>query len=228
MPHKLQDQMPAPEDMARHIAIDVGARALAKAVADRIGSNLIMQRYSRLVIDMNRPQDSAELCPEISDETKIPFNHGLTEIEKSERINAIFDPYHNTIASTLDDKNHSYQALVAIHSFTPALRNRPPRPWHADLISRTSIDVVRTLQDILQTKRPELNFGVNAIFAVSDQSDYTLRAHAERRGLLGLSIEIRNDLLATDTQINEWGELLTQGLSAAFANQIPNLSCGAH
>lgn len=224
VPLGLQDRMPSPDDMARHIAIDVGARALAQQIAIKIGSNLIMQRYSRLVIDMNRPHESQELCPEVSDETVIDFNQGLTENDKSTRIKAIFEPYHDTIASMLDNHTNPRSALVAIHSFTPKLHNQPPRPWHADLISRTSVDLALELRDTLRAKRPELHLGVNDIFGVSDKSDYTLRTHAERRGLLGLSIEVRNDLLATKYGVAEWANLLADCLTAVFADRIPNLN----
>ncbi len=220
--------MPASDDMARHIAIDVGARALARHIATQIGSTLIMQRYSRLVIDMNRPHESAELCPEVSDETIIDFNQGLTEKDRSTRIETIFHPYHDTIASMLDNCSNPRTALVAIHSFTPRLRKGSSRPWHADLISRTSVDLALELRSILHTKRPELKLGVNEIFGVSDQSDYTLRTHAERRGLPGLSIEVRNDLLATDLQIAKWGDLLTNCLITVFADHITDLNNGAN
>ncbi len=225
VPLSLQDRMPAPDEMVRHIAVDVGARALAQHVATQLGSTLIMQRYSRLVIDMNRPHESSELCPEVSDETVIDFNQALTEQDKSIRIKKIFQPYHDTIAAMLDDRVHQCTALVAIHSFTPKLRNQAPRPWHADLISRTSVNLAVELRDILHTKRPELNLGVNEIFGVSDASDYTLRTHAEQRDLLGLSIEVRNDLLATDVAIADWGNLLADCLKTVFADHLQNQEC---
>ena len=58
---------------------------------------------------------------------------------------------------------------------------------------------------------------------MSDSSDYTLRTHAENRGLLGLSIETRNDLLTSENDINHWGTLLADGLHAIFADRIPGL-----
>ena len=223
VPKKLQQSMPKPEDMNRHIAIDVGARSVAQIVARALNSNLIMQRYSRLVIDMNRPLDSPELCPEVSDGTPVPFNQNLTDNQKNSRVVEIFEAYHNSIAGVIGESENPPLALVAIHSFTPSLRNQPPRFWHFDLISRAAVDLAIELRDFLQSKRPEFNYGVNDIFAVSDSSDYTLRTHAENRGLLGLSIETRNDLLTSENDINHWGALLADGLHAIFADRIPGL-----
>lgn len=221
VPSNLQQLMPKSEDMNRHIAIDVGARTVAQIVARALNSNLIMQRYSRLVIDMNRPLNSPELCPEVSDETHIPFNRNLTDSQKKSRVVEIFEAYHNSIAGVIGESENPPKALVAIHSFTPSLRNQPPRFWHFDLISRSEEYLALELRDFLQSKRPEFNYGVNEIFSVSDSSDYTLRTHAENRGLLGLSIETRNDLLTSDTDIKNWAHLLANGLHAIFADRIP-------
>ena len=223
VPKNLQQLMPKPEDMNRHIAIDVGARTVAQIVARALNSNLIMQRYSRLVIDMNRPLDSPELCPEVSDGTPVPFNQNLTDNQKKSRVAEIFETYHNSIAGVLGESENPPKALVAIHSFTPRLRDHPPRFWHFDLISRAAVDLALELKDFLQSKRPEYNYGVNEIFSVSDSSDYTLRTHAENRGLLGLSIETRNDLLTSDTDVKNWADLLANGLQAIFTNRIPRL-----
>ncbi len=223
VPKQLQNRMPNAVDMNRHIAIDVGARMMAQTVAKALHATLVMQRYSRLVIDMNRPLDSPELCPPISDGTTIPFNHHLSAQQKAARINAIFKPYHNAIAKICDDCEPPIMAMVAIHSFSPQLRNQPPRRWHGDLISRTSIDVARDLRCLLQVERPDLQFGVNSIFAVTDTSDYTIRSHAETRGLQALSIEIRNDLLTNDDNILYWGRLLAKCLATIFADHIPKL-----
>ena len=223
VPKKLQQLMPKPEDMNRHIAIDVGARTVAQIVARALNSNLIMQRYSRLVIDMNRPLNSPELCPEVSDETPVPFNQSMTDSQKKSRVAEIFETYHKSIAGVISESENPPKALVAIHSFTPSLRNQPPRFWHFDLISRTAVDLALELRDFLQSKRPGFNYGVNEIFSVSDSSDYTLRTHAENRDLFGLSIETRNDLLNSDTDIKNWANLLADGLHAIFADRIPGL-----
>ena len=46
--------LPASE-LARHIAWDIGIAGVADALSKHLGAHLIAQRYSRLVIDCNRP-----------------------------------------------------------------------------------------------------------------------------------------------------------------------------
>ena len=52
-------------DLARHIGWDIGIDGVGRRLADRLDARLIMQPYSRLVIDCNRPPGSADLdCAE--------------------------------------------------------------------------------------------------------------------------------------------------------------------
>lgn len=44
-----------------HIGWEIGAERLARSLAEKLDAPLILQRYSRLVIDCNRPTGSADL-----------------------------------------------------------------------------------------------------------------------------------------------------------------------
>src|SRR5882672_768469 len=81
-------------ELTRHIAWDVGIAGVAEALSDHLGAHLIAQRYSRLVIDCNRPPCAASSIPRISEATTIPGNEGLTREATETRRRIIFDPYH--------------------------------------------------------------------------------------------------------------------------------------
>ena len=49
------------EDMARHIAWDVGAAGLAKAIGKALDAPVICSQFSRLVIDANRGEEDPTL-----------------------------------------------------------------------------------------------------------------------------------------------------------------------
>src|SRR5690606_19895805 len=55
----------APE-MDRHIAYDIGAQELSRAMSALLDAPLFLQRYSRLVVDCNRPFEAADCFPEVS------------------------------------------------------------------------------------------------------------------------------------------------------------------
>ena len=64
-------------DLDRHIAWDPGAAKVARRLADRLDAALVLQRYSRLVIDCNRAPHLADAMTPLSEDTEIPGNVGL-------------------------------------------------------------------------------------------------------------------------------------------------------
>ena len=220
IPLKLLEHSLSPEDMARHIAIDINAELVARAIAAEMNSTLVIQRYSRLVVDVNRPESSSELMPKFSDGTLIPFNQNISTSERRARLDQIYIPYHSRISELLNERRNSPSALVAIHSFTPRLSNGDIRYWHIDLMSRTSMDFVHSLQNKIESALPNLNVGISQVFQMHDKRDYTLPHHGESRDILNASIEIRNDMLASEEDIDGWGKLLAACLLAALPSDI--------
>jgi hypothetical protein len=76
----------APEDMARHIAWDVGAAGLTRALAEALDSPAILSDFSRLVIDPNRGEDDPTLVMRLYDGTIIPTNRYLDAAGIEERL----------------------------------------------------------------------------------------------------------------------------------------------
>src|SRR5258707_9892338 len=93
--------LPAAE-LTRHIAWDPGIAGVADALSKHLGAHLIAQRYSRLVIDCNRPPDAPSSIPRISEATVIPGNEGLAREAAALRRRAGFDPYHRRIREVID------------------------------------------------------------------------------------------------------------------------------
>src|SRR6267154_490613 len=94
IPRILGDLGLPPGELTRHIAWDVGIAGVAEALSKHLDAHLIAQRYSRLVIDCNRPPAAASSIPRISEATVIPGNEGLSREATEVRRRGIFDPYH--------------------------------------------------------------------------------------------------------------------------------------
>ncbi|WP_295639466.1 N-formylglutamate amidohydrolase [Novosphingobium sp.] len=202
-------------DWARHIACDLGSRALGEALAQRLDARFIHQRYSRLVIDCNRaPQHPDAIAPS-SDATNIPGNRGLTVRQRRQRVAEIHKPYHAAIADELarqTDGPHP-QILVSLHSFTPVWQGKP-RPWHAGVLhgggaDRFALAVLAGLTDALGTV-----IGNNQPYRL-DATDYTVPLHAIEPGRAYVELEIRQDLLATPDGTTAWADRLAGVLTAA-------------
>src|SRR4051812_48350556 len=131
VPHALGDLGVSASELERHIAWDIGIAGVAEALSNHLGAHLIAQRYSRLVIDCNRPPCVASSIPVLSEATAVPGNEGLTRAAREARRNAIFDPYHRRITQTIEQRLHEHQptVLVSLHSFTPVYAG-VARPWH--------------------------------------------------------------------------------------------------
>src|SRR6201987_5330167 len=93
--------LPAGE-LTRHIAWDPGIAGVAGALSKHLDAHLIAQRYSRLVIDCNRPPQAASSIPRVSETTVIPGNEALSREAADARRREVFDPYHRRIGEVID------------------------------------------------------------------------------------------------------------------------------
>ena len=205
----------APADWARHIACDLGSRALGEALAQRLDARFIHQRYSRLVIDCNRNPAHRDAIPEASDGTAIPGNHGLSEQQQRQRVAAIHTPYHDAIGAELARRadRANPPILVSLHSFTPVWQGHA-RPWHAGVLHGGGAD--RFARSVLARLTDQLGpaIGDNQPYTL-DETDYTVPLHAIGRGLAYVELEIGQDLLASARGIVEWADRLADVLTAA-------------
>lgn len=215
VPLSLSDRAPPAADMARHIAWDLGAAEVARSVADQLNAALFIQRYSRLVIDCNRPFIAPDLAPAVSDASPVPFNTGLTQAVKEARWEAIHQPYHRAVADRLDSAGAV--SLVAIHSFTPRLRGGALRHMAAGLLARKNRGLAIALMREMEARAPDLPLAFDLPYRIEDESDYTIPVHGERRGLPHVLLEIRNDLIADAKGVAFWSGLVSEALAAACA-----------
>jgi predicted N-formylglutamate amidohydrolase len=217
VPRRLDSLGVSAQNMRRHIAWDIGAAGVSTRLAARLDAFLILQNYSRLVIDCNRSPGSAESIVRLSENTLIPGNEWVSRADAQAREREIFRPYHNRISAELELRKagHRRTILVSMHSFTPVFHGRQ-RPWHAGLLYNRDR---RLAEPLLRALRADgsLVVGDNEPYSVSDSSDYTIPVYGEQRGLLHVGIELRQDLVTTETGQNEWAERLAHALQLAVA-----------
>ncbi|MEM7545139.1 MAG: N-formylglutamate amidohydrolase [Pseudomonadota bacterium] len=199
----------------RHIGWDIGAEALARAISDHLSCPLIIQRYSRLVIDCNRPPGSESSVPEISDGVRVPGNAGLSAREHTQRRQAIFDPMNDAITTILDA--HRRQAVFAIHSYTKHFQGQE-RPWDAGFLARRDTETAEVLMASISSSAPELKLALNQPYQIEDASDWFIPHHAETRGVRHTLIEVRNDHLTDQAGVTRWADLLADAIRSVLEN----------
>jgi predicted N-formylglutamate amidohydrolase len=210
IPRRLGDLGLKASELTRHIAWDPGIAGVAEALSKDLGAHLIAQRYSRLVIDCNRPPQAPSSIPRISEATFIPGNADLAEEAAATRRRQIFDPYHRRIAEVIDRRLHDGvpTVLVSLHSFTPVYAGIA-RPWHIGTLYHRDTKLAPLLLKMLR-RETDLVVGDNEPYAVSDDTDYTIPVHGEARGLMNTGIEIRQDLIADPAGQKQWADRLAR------------------
>ncbi|MEM7295058.1 MAG: N-formylglutamate amidohydrolase [Pseudomonadota bacterium] len=199
------------EEMARHIAYDIGASGVAKALGAILDSPVIESRFSRLVIDPNRGEDDPTLIMQLYDGSVIPGNRRLSPETRAARLETLYRPYHRAYAELAARQRDS--VICAVHSFTPRLKGREPRPWEIGILHATDARLSDPLIERLAALG--LNVGRNEPYAGHLPGDAVDR-HALAAGRLNTLIELRQDLIETEYQQRAWAERLAGPLKEAL------------
>ncbi|QIE57856.1 N-formylglutamate amidohydrolase [Pikeienuella piscinae] len=213
VPARLSDLALPSAEMDKHIAWDIGAEAVARLLSQHLDAPLILQRYSRLVIDANRPLSASDCIPEISDGVAIPGNRQLSEADRRLRYDEIHAPYHAAVSALLDSRARASRPtlLVTVHSFTPVMAGAS-RDMAVGLLFNRDRRLAVALMDMLARIVPDEIVALNAPYSVDDESDYSIPVHGESRGLPHVLIELRNDLVADAAGQGLWAGRLADAL----------------
>ena len=200
-------------DMARHIAWDVGAAGVSVRLGELLDAPVILSDFSRLVIDPNRGEEDPTLLMKLYDGTIIPANRYADSAEVERRLALFHRPYHQALARLAERREDT--VIVAVHSFTPSLKGRPPRPWevgvlYADEDARLSHPLIARLR-----AEPGLCVGDNEPYAGYLPGD-AIDRHALQAGRLNTLIEVRNDLISDVEGQHQWAVRLAPVLVAAL------------
>jgi predicted N-formylglutamate amidohydrolase len=196
----------AKEQLNRHIGYDIGAAWITRHLASLFGAPAILSRFSRLLIDLNRGADDPTLVMRIADGATIPGNATICTGEVELRRLNYWQPYRDAISAMIEAMLHQGPppAIVSIHTFTPVWRGQP-RPWQAGILWDSDPRFAKPLIEAM----------INDGLATGDNQPYdgalagdTLNSEVTRRGLAGLLIETRQDLVDTEAAANAWAERL--------------------
>jgi predicted N-formylglutamate amidohydrolase len=215
IPRRLGTLCVAEAELARHIAWDIGALGLARHMSRHLDATLIASNYSRLVIDCNRDPRVPSAFPELSEHTVIPGNVGLSQGDREARVGALFKPYQSRIHDLIEERKAAGRrtVLVSQHTMTPVYKGQR-REMHAAVLYHRDRRLAGALLDALRAD-PTLVIAENEPYFVSDETDYTIPVHGERRGLLHVEIEVRQDLVTTPEGQAEWARRLSTALLLA-------------
>ena len=204
----------AAADMARHIAWDVGAWGLAQELGRLLDSPVIGSCFSRLVIDANRGEEDPTLVMKLYDGTIIPANRHVGAAEVEERLARLYRPYHAAYAGLAARRADT--VVLAVHSFTPCLKGRAPRPWHVGVLHSHLDDRLSRALITRLRQEADLCIGDNEPYAGHLPGD-AIDRHALRPGRHNTLIELRNDLIGDAAAQAAWAARLAPVLQGVLA-----------
>lgn len=205
----------APEDMQRHIAYDIGALGVGLKLGELMDAPVIATNFSRLVIDPNRGERDPTLIMRLYDGTLIPANAEIDAAEEERRKEVYYRPYHAAMNQLADSREDPI--IIAMHSFSPKLNGKSPRPWQIAIL-HASHDPRNLGPHVIQRLREDddLCVGDNEPYLGHLPGDSVDRI-ALRKNRMNVLIEVRQDLITDETGQHDWAERIAPVLTDALA-----------
>lgn len=210
-----------PQQLERHIAYDIGAAEMTRAMAQALGAPAVLSNFSRLLIDPNRGEDDPTLIRQLYDGTVVPGNYPMSAEEREKRLERFYRPYHDAVAAVIASvAGESGRApfIFSVHSFTPVMQGRA-RPWHVGILWDLDDRAPRPIIDALAADKT-LVVGNNEPYDGALRGD-TMFRHAIVNGYAHALIEIRQDLIADAKGALAWAERLVPIVDAI--NRRPDI-----
>lgn len=201
-----------PSSLREHIAWDIGAAELTRALSRRLDAAAFLGTYSRLLIDLNRPLGSSTSIPLVSEGRQIPGNHDLSREEAQKRAALIFTPFHNRVGALVSVRKGSHQpiTILAIHSFAPVFHG-VPRPFHVGVVFDKSFTLALNILGRLRA-HGGIIAEANVPYQIHPDEDYAIPVYATAEDIPGALIEIRNDCIADSKGVDLWTNYLVEAL----------------
>ncbi len=219
LPSDLGDLGLSAADRARHIAYDPGARGVTLAISALLDAPAILATFSRLVIDPNRAEADPTVLMRLYDRSIVPGNRAADAAEKARRIAAYHRPYHAAVAAAIDRAEARLgrpPLIVSVHSFTPRLAGRPPRPWHVGVLWDQDRASAELLLALLRAEG-DLCVGDNQPYKGALPGD-TMDRHGNARNAPHVLVELRQDLIAEPAAQRAWAGRLAPMLRRVSAD----------
>lgn len=172
-----------------HWAFDLGAAALVHDLADAMDAPAVLSRFSRLIVDPNRPADSDTLFRAEAEGRPVELNRGIDPAERQRRLDRFHRPYHEAIEARLP--GYDAEIVFSIHTFTPNYEGQ---------VRQVEVGVLFNEEEELGVRAAE---AIRAAGFVTELNEpwsgkagliYAAERHAHAHGRRALELEFRQDL----------------------------------
>lgn len=176
-----------------HWAIDIGAAALCRELVHELGCGALLARFSRLLIDANRPLDAQTLLRTVADGKEIALNRNISDAERTVRIAEYWTPYHQAAGALV--ASHPDAVVIGIHSFTPCYEGEH-RTMEVGVLFDHDEDFGLWAYEQFQSMG--FRVALNEPYSGRNGLMYSPQRHATEHNRKTVELEIRQDLLGDD------------------------------
>ena len=171
-----------------HWAFDLAAAELTEELAAATGGAAVLARFSRLLIDANRPPDSPSLFRNSAEGKSIDLNQGIEPADSLLR-RRYWQAYHEAVDNMV--ASSAVSLVLAVHSFTPVYEGE-----RRQLEVGVLFDKSQAQAESLAEAYARAGFAVqlNEPYSGKQGFIYAAHHHATRHGKRALEIELRQDL----------------------------------
>ena len=172
-----------------HWAYDLGAADLTYDLQRRLSCAAVLSRFSRLLVDPNRPEGAETLFRDVADGEPVRFNLDLDAEERERRLAGYYRPYHAAADEVVEAS--SAPIVFSVHTFTPVYEGT--KRWMEigvlyDTHEAISLELGRALHDA------GFHVAYNEPWSGKEGLIYSVDRHARSHGREPIEIEVRQDL----------------------------------
>ncbi len=173
-----------------HWAFDLGAEEIAIEHARAVGARLVSARFSRLLIDPNRPLDSSTLFREVAEGRAITMNRELSSRAREARIEQLYTPFHDAVDRAVRASTAA-EIVFAVHTFTHEYEGQRRTLELGVLFDREDALGARVLEGL---RRAGFDAEANEPWSGKAGLIHVAAPHGDRHGKRALELEVRQDL----------------------------------
>lgn len=191
-----------------HWAWDPGAADIVRELADDVGAAAVLSRFTRLLVDPNRPIDAPDLFREVCDGAPVALNLDISPSDRNRRIALLYQPYHDAIDTVIAERES--ELLLAIHSFTPVYEGHQ-RSVDVGVLHCDQPELAARWRDLLAESGMDVR--IDEPYSGGEGFMYSPWQHARVAGCPALELELRQDILAHADRRSELVQWIRYALS---------------
>ncbi|MCA9690609.1 MAG: N-formylglutamate amidohydrolase [Myxococcales bacterium] len=179
--------------LGTHWSHDIGAAEITRELARRVGCSAVLSRFTRLLVDPNRPINHHELFRKRAEGRAIALNATLSTVETGRRIQGYYREYHEAVERELDNARKA--AIFSIHTFTPDYEGQRREVEVGVLFDRHEDAAIRMRDFFTQIGYRTM---LNEPWSGRQGYAYSAEYHGRRLERVCLQIEVRQDISADE------------------------------